>query len=187
MLYTSLASHNGTARRTSPQIKAIIIQIGSKPNYTFHIIVWQKVSVCFAPLHMTILNNALFVSLFSLLPKPNKNFKPPYHFDILATSSNGMHASLDTMLKFAQKKYISRLQHMTGGPGSVVGIATGLKFGRYGDRIPVGARFSAPVQTGPGAHPASCTMGTRSFPGVKSGRGVTLTLHPLLVPLIMKE
>ena len=46
----------------------------------------------------------------------------------------------------------------------------------------MGARFSAPVQTGPGAHPASCTMGTGSFPGVKSGRGVTLTSHPLLVP-----
>jgi len=29
------------------------------------------------------------------------------------------------------------------------------------------ARFSAPVQTGPGAHPASYTMGTRSFPGIK--------------------
>jgi hypothetical protein len=47
-----------------------------------------------------------------------------------------------------------------------------------GDRIPVGARFSASVQTGPGAQPASCTMGTGSFPGVKSGRGVTLTPHP---------
>ena len=44
-----------------------------------------------------------------------------------------------------------------------------------------GARFSAPVQTGPGAHPASSTIGTGSFPGVKSGRGVTLTPHPLLV------
>ena len=43
-------------------------------------------------------------------------------------------------------------------------------------------RFSAPVQTGPGAHPASCTMGTGSFSGVKSGRGVTLTTRPLLVP-----
>jgi len=51
-----------------------------------------------------------------------------------------------------------------------------------------GARFSAPVQTGPGAHPASCTMGTGSFPGVKSGgQGVTLTPHPLLVALVMKE
>ena len=44
------------------------------------------------------------------------------------------------------------------------------------------ARFSVPDQTGPGAHPASCTIGTGSFPGVKSGRGVTLTTHPLLVP-----
>jgi len=47
---------------------------------------------------------------------------------------------------------------------------------------PEGARFSAPVQTGPGAHPASCTMGTGSFLGVKSGRGVTLIPHPLLLP-----
>ena len=43
-------------------------------------------------------------------------------------------------------------------------------------------RFSAPVQTGSGAHPTSCTMGNGSFPGIKSGRGVTLTPHTLLVP-----
>jgi hypothetical protein len=58
--------------------------------------------------------------------------------------------------------------------------------GRSGDRIPLGARFSAPVQTDPGAHSASCTMSTGSFPGVKSGRGVTLTPHPLLVPWLLK-
>jgi hypothetical protein len=46
----------------------------------------------------------------------------------------------------------------------------------------MGARFSAPVQTGPAAHPASCKMGTGSFPGVENGRGVTLTSQPLLVP-----
>jgi len=51
----------------------------------------------------------------------------------------------------------------------------------------VGSRFSAPVQTSPGAHPASCAMGTESFLGIKSGRGVTLIAHPLLVPLVMKE
>ena len=35
-----------------------------------------------------------------------------------------------------------------------------------------GPRFSAPVPTGPGAHAASNTMGTWSFPGVKRpGRG----------------
>jgi hypothetical protein len=34
-------------------------------------------------------------------------------------------------------------------------------------KIPVGPRFFAQVQTGLGAHPASCTMGNGSFPGVK--------------------
>jgi hypothetical protein len=41
---------------------------------------------------------------------------------------------------------------------------------RSGDRIPVGARFLAHVHTGPGAHPAPCTVGTGSFPGVKRPR-----------------
>jgi len=44
-----------------------------------------------------------------------------------------------------------------------------------------GEIFSAPIQTGPGAHPASCKMGTGSFPGVKSDRGVRLTPHPFVV------
>jgi len=35
-----------------------------------------------------------------------------------------------------------------------------LRAGRSGNRIPVVARFSAPVLTGPGAHPASCKIGT---------------------------
>jgi hypothetical protein len=65
--------------------------------------------------------------------------------------------------------------------GSIVGIATG--YGLDGLRIESwwGARFSTPVQTGPGAHPASCKTGTRSFLGVKRGQSVTLTPHPLLV------
>ena len=72
------------------------------------------------------------------------------------------------------------------GPGSSVGIATGYGAGRSGDRIPVGARFFAPVQNGPGAYPASCTMGTGSFPGVKSGRGPTLTPSPPSSAVVMK-
>jgi hypothetical protein len=38
-------------------------------------------------------------------------------------------------------------------------------------------KFTAPVETGPGAHPASCTMGTGSLQGAKFGRSVTLTPH----------
>jgi hypothetical protein len=48
---------------------------------------------------------------------------------------------------------------------------------RSGDRIPVEARLSAPVQTGPRTHPTSCKMGTGSLSqGVKRPeRGVD---HP---------
>jgi hypothetical protein len=49
------------------------------------------------------------------------------------------------------------------GPGSIVGITTSYGAGQSGDRISVGAGFSEPVQTGPGAHSASCTMGAGSF------------------------
>jgi hypothetical protein len=56
------------------------------------------------------------------------------------------------------------------GPGSSVGIAT--EYGLEGPEI----EFFAHVQTGPGTHPASCTMGTGFFPGVnRPGRGVD---HP---------
>ena len=51
-------------------------------------------------------------------------------------------------------------------------LGDSLLTGRSGDRIPLGARFSAPVQSGPGAHSSSYRMGTGSFPGVKRpGRG----------------
>ena len=72
------------------------------------------------------------------------------------------------------------------GPGSSVGIATELRTrqsrieSRWGPDIP-------PAETCPGAHPASCTMGTGSFLGVKCGRGVLLTTHPLLVPRSWKR
>jgi hypothetical protein len=49
------------------------------------------------------------------------------------------------------------------GWDSAAGMAT-----RYGlDDAQWGARYSAPVPTRPGAHPASYTMGTGSSPGVK--------------------
>ena len=48
-----------------------------------------------------------------------------------------------------------------------VGIATRYGLDGPGIESRCGARFSAPFQTGPGAHQASYTMGTGSFPGVK--------------------
>jgi hypothetical protein len=64
------------------------------------------------------------------------------------------------------------------GRGSSVGIATDYWLDGPGSNPGGDENF----QTGPGAHPASCKMGTGSFPGVKWDRGVLLTTHPLLVP-----
>jgi hypothetical protein len=62
------------------------------------------------------------------------------------------------------------------GRDSSVGIATRYRLDGSGIESPWVARFSAPIQNGPGAHPASYTMGNGSFPGVKRpGRGVD---HP---------
>ena len=72
------------------------------------------------------------------------------------------------------------------GPGSSVDIATDYGLDGPGTESRCGEIFR-PFQTSPGVHPASCTMGTGSFPGVKYGRGVLLTTHPLLVPLSWKS
>jgi len=72
------------------------------------------------------------------------------------------------------------------GPGISVGIATELRVGRSGIESRWGRDFP-PAQTCPGNHTAFCTMGTGSYPGVKCGRGVLLTTHPLLVPRSWKR
>ena len=71
-------------------------------------------------------------------------------------------------------KYYTLSIHI--GPGWISRHSDSLRAGRAGDRIPVCARFSANIQTDPGAQPASYTMSTVSFPGVKRPeRGVD---HP---------
>jgi len=73
------------------------------------------------------------------------------------------------------------------GPGSSVRIATSYGLDGPGIESRWGRDFPHLPRQALGAHPASCTMGTGSFPGVKSGRGVTLTPHPLLVPWSRKN
>jgi len=53
-----------------------------------------------------------------------------------------------------------------GGLRKLSRYSDSLRAGRSGDRNPVRARLSSPVQTDPGAQPASCTVGTGSFPWV---------------------
>ena len=68
----------------------------------------------------------------------------------------------------------------------VNGTAT-LRAGRSGDQIPVMARFSTPVQTGPVAHAASYTMGTGSLSQGSKWQGRGFTHHPHLAPRLKKE
>jgi hypothetical protein len=51
-------------------------------------------------------------------------------------------------------------------PGSSDGIVSELRARRSGIESRWGRDFP-PVQTGPGAHPTSCTVGIGSFPGVE--------------------
>jgi hypothetical protein len=80
-----------------------------------------------------------------------------------------------------EKHYLKPLRptknsYVLGRGDSSVGIATGYGLDGPGIESRWGAKFFAHVQTGPGIHPASCTMGTRSFPGAKRpGRGAD---HP---------
>ena len=65
------------------------------------------------------------------------------------------------------------------GSGSLVGIATGYGLDVRGLN-PGGGEIFRTFPDRAGAHPASCTTGTGSFPGVNSDGDVTLTPHPLL-------
>jgi hypothetical protein len=56
------------------------------------------------------------------------------------------------------------------------GYSISLQAGQSGDLIQVWARFSAVVQTGPGDHLASCTVGKVLFPG---GKAPGPSLHSL--------
>ena len=66
---------------------------------------------------------------------------------------------------------------------SSVGTATRYGLDRPGMESRWGMRFSASVQTDPGAHQTSCTMGNFFFFGGKVARGVALITHPLVLGL----
>jgi len=88
--------------------------------------------------------------------------------------------------KAITKHTYSSLLLEVGGPRWLSRHSESLRPGRSGDRIPLWARFPAPVQMDPGAHPASYTMATGFFLRVKwPGRGVGHSPH--LVPRLKKE
>jgi hypothetical protein len=94
----------------------------------------------------------------------------------------GLTKSQISSIYFRLAQLILNVVKCKGGSGS-----DWLRSGRSGDRIPVGARFSAPFQAGPGAHSASCTMGTGSFPEGKERPGRDADPSPPSSAVVMKE
>ena len=72
------------------------------------------------------------------------------------------------------------------GPGSSVAIATDYGLDGPGIESRWGRDFP-PVQTGPGAHPASCTVGTGVFPGGKVRPGRAADHSPPSSAEVMEE
>jgi len=111
-----------------------------------------------------------------------------FHNSILQVATQCFCSTLSSMtvsIRFGDYSFVSA-KVFRCGPGWLSLYSDSLRAGRSRGRIPVRARFSAPVQTGPGTHSASYTMGTGSFPGVKRpGRGVHRPPH--LAPRLKKE
>jgi hypothetical protein len=80
-------------------------------------------------------------------------------------------------------KHVIATNKFSNGTRHYTGYSESLRPGRPGDRIPMEATFSTPVQTGPWTHPASWTMDTVCFLRRQSGRGMRLTTHPHLQPV----
>jgi hypothetical protein len=75
----------------------------------------------------------------------------------------------DALVNKILSRYFSGLERLLSNPvpSQHFEQLDSLRAGRSGDRIPLGMRYSAPVQTGTGTHPASSAMDTWSFQGVK--------------------
>jgi hypothetical protein len=107
---------------------------------------------------------------------------------ILITSDPCSTCQVRLSIKSGQTSIESSVHHYSAGPGSVVAIATSYRLDGPGIEsqwrrdFPHLSRLTLGPTQPPVQWAASCTMGTRSFLGVKSCQGVTLTPHPLILP-----
>ena len=133
----------------------------SMPVYRMY---WQSTSILPSCLHV-----GLPVGLFSsLYLNPVCISVPPFPWSYV-TCALLISSSFILLTLFCEEwaGYLSRYSNWLWGGRSGIECRWGWDF--------------LPMQNGPGAHPASCKIGTVSFPGVKCSRGLLLTTHPLLV------
>jgi len=128
----------------------------------------------------------IFLPQFDLPDKPKvcKCNRPPIHHRAICPFSLLSHF---LSVSYFQIWTILYCFSLARGPETSVIIATGYGLDGPGKESRWEGEISHTCPDRPWVHPASCTMGTGSFQGGKSGGGVTLTPHPLLVPFVMKE
>ena len=117
---------------------------------------------------MRTVGNCVLLATPALRINPlNAELNPKCHFLVLLGAHHIFHVS----------RIRVKLLHCCSRPGQRSRYSDSLRVGRSRDRIPVGARFPAPVHTGPGGPPSLLYIGYRVFPGGKERqrRGVD---HP---------
>jgi hypothetical protein len=165
----------------SPVVLLSVLLSAQQSDFVIFLI--PACEITLGPLKQTSFDSLPYVGIYSGSPRSSSAPGGKKFFSDRPLISKGDRIQFLALNRKSSLSVVERL-----GPGQKGLTSSALvQTGRYEDQIPVEARFSAPVQTGPGAHPASYTMDTGSFPGIKSDRSVTLTPHPHLVPLVMIE
>jgi len=110
---------------------------------------------CYQKLNIWCVSSALFLSLKQNLTVMHFSTKSAIIKSYLTYVT---YVAVNMHWEATQRIMIAQLIRLTR---TVVSIATCYRLDSKGIDSGWGARFSAPIQTGPGAHLVSCTMGTR--------------------------
>ena len=107
-------------------------------------------------------------SLFVIVYLPMTLCFPQFFTDVFNARGLWMLVMQDAVFYFQFLVAVINLFHIHGRWDSAVGIATRLCAGRSGVRILIRVRYfylHKIFETGSGAHPVSCSVGTGTFPG----------------------
>ena len=136
-----------------------------------------KITVCKASKHNFLIQWGKWSDIIRTCPSAytNPRKKP-------ATSTNSISSELQLIQLLQHGEFVDLYQINTNAIAQ--SYSDSLRAGRSGDRIPVGARFSTPVQTGSG--PIQPPIRVPDYSRGLSGRGVALTTHNHLAPRLKK-